>query len=93
MSDLKVVHIGDKAAKPTRPTSQPAGAYRTGDVVQLCSGGFTMTVRKVMRGAITCDWHDDAGNICRDDFHPDMLMLWPGADEEMHVEVEMERDD
>ena len=41
---------------------------KEGDVVQLKSGGQTMTVEEVAEGQAYCIWFNDKKVVCRDSF-------------------------
>jgi uncharacterized protein YodC (DUF2158 family) len=46
---------------------------KTGDVVQLKSGGPIMTIRKIDGEWVTCDWFDDDGKANQKQFtHPQL---------------------
>lgn len=49
--------------------------FKSGDVVQLKSGGEMMTVQgpSTMQGLLFCVWHNKDGNRCADSFFPVML--------------------
>jgi uncharacterized protein YodC (DUF2158 family) len=42
--------------------------FEAGDVVQLKSGGQTMTIEEVSAGRVACIWFDDKNKVCRDAF-------------------------
>jgi uncharacterized protein YodC (DUF2158 family) len=52
-----------------------APQFKEGDVVQLKSGGYEMTVEGVDRDSITCAWHDRNGHLRHYAFYPTLLRL------------------
>lgn len=46
-----------------------------GDVVELKSGSFLMTILDVNEGVVTCVWQDTNDKICRERFPPLVLRL------------------
>lgn len=89
MSD-KIVSIASSKSIPVLSEAHPK--FKIGDVVQLQSGGLPMTVRKVMRSSVQCDWQPESGELCTADFAPPMLLLCP-PNEEIEVDVALDESD
>jgi uncharacterized protein YodC (DUF2158 family) len=48
---------------------------KTGDLVQLKSGGPTMTAYRLSPYTIVCDWFDDTNTKRKIEVHPDQLKV------------------
>ena len=80
MTDAKVVKLNPK--KPDVEITE----FGPGDVVQMRAGGMPMTVRKATKANVSCDWHNEGGELCSADFPPPMLLI---CSVEMEIEVEL----
>jgi uncharacterized protein YodC (DUF2158 family) len=56
-------------------------AFKTGDVVRLKSGGPGMTVQKLLRNLVHCQWFVDGKKLQSGSFAPETLDAVPNYEE------------